>query len=240
MNMLSVLIADDNKSFDINMTNAILESNSNLIQISGIATDGLEAYNKIKSLLPDIVILDIKMPIMSGIDIINKLVHEGFKLPKIILATSYAELFNRSCVTEFVSRILPKPFEFETLNRYIKELIDEDKETILNNDIIHILSKFDFNVSSVGYSYLIDCIKICLKENKCLNNLEKDLYPYVAKKYHISNPLKIKWSIEKLLNSMCRYTKTEILQIYFPNMQKIPPKFFIKTVVNILDEKVLL
>lgn len=238
--MLNVLIADDNKNFDIAMTNAILESNYNLIQVLGIATNGLQAYEKIKALHPDIVILDIKMPIMTGIDLINKLVKEGFELPKIILITSYSVLFNKSHITEFVSRTLPKPFKFETLNTYIKELIYEDAETILNNDIINILSKFEFNAHSVGYSYLIDCIKICLKENKYLNNLEKDLYPYVAKKHHVSNPLKIKWSIEKNLNSMYRYTELEILQKYFPNMKKIPPKFFIKTVVNLLDEKVLL
>lgn len=238
--MLSILIADDNKDFDITMTNAILEANSDLIQISGIATNGLEAYEKIKSLHPDIVILDIKMPIMNGTDLVNKLVKEEFELPKIILISSYSENFKKFRIVEFVSRTLSKPFEFETLNKYIKELIDEDSEKNLNDDIMDILSKFDFNVRSVGYSYLVDCIKICLKETKYLNNLEKNLYPYIAKRHSISNPLKIKWSIEKTLNSMYRYTNAEILQIYFPNMKKIPPKFFIKTVVNLLDEKVLL
>ena len=71
----------------------ILESNYNLIQVLGIATNGLQAYEKIKALHPDIVILDIKMPIMTGIDLINKLVKEGFELPKIILITSYSVLF---------------------------------------------------------------------------------------------------------------------------------------------------
>ncbi len=238
--MLSILIADDNKDFDITMTNAILEANSDLIQISGIATNGLEAYEKIKSLHPDIVILDIKMPIMSGTDLINKLVKEEFELPKIILVSSCLEQLNKSRIIEFVSRTLPKPFKFETLNKYIKEFIDEDAEGNLDDDIMDILSKFDFNVRSVGYSYLVDCIKICLKETKYLNNLEKNLYPYIAKRHHVSNPLKIKWSIEKTLNSMYRYTNTEVLQIYFPNMQKIPPKFFIKKVVSLIDEKVLL
>lgn len=238
--MLNVLIADDNKSFDIAMTNAILEANFNLIQVLGIATNGLKAYEKIKNLHPDIVILDIKMPIMNGTDLINKLVEEEIKLPKIILVSSYLEDLKKTNVTKFVSRTLPKPFKFETLNKYIKELIEEDAEGILNNDIMDILSKFDFNVRSVGYSYLVDCIKICLKETNYLNNLEKNLYPYIAKRHNVSNPLKIKWSIEKTLNSMYRYTEFETLQIYFPNMKKIPPKFFIKTVVNLLDEKVLL
>lgn len=106
-------------------------------------------------------------------------------------------------------------------------------------DFLHTLPSsfqlnFEFNTNSLGYAYLIDCIKLCLKNDSSIYNLEKNVYPEVSKLYHIQNFSNIKWSIEKCIKSMSRYTKTEILNDYFPNIKKISPKIFIKKIVDLL------
>ena len=92
--MVSILIADDNKDFGICMLNSIIEKNSDSIKVQGIVTNGLEAYQKIKTLQPDIVLLDVEMPIMNGFQVIHKLSEEKYNLPKILLVTAFPVLIN--------------------------------------------------------------------------------------------------------------------------------------------------
>lgn len=73
--MISLLIADDNKDFDINLFNSIKKLN-NKINIIGISVDGLDTYEKIKSLKPDVILLDVKMPLLNGFQVIEKLISE--------------------------------------------------------------------------------------------------------------------------------------------------------------------
>ena len=74
--MINVLIADDNKGLDISIFNMIKCQNLENIDVIGITTNGLETYQKIKELRPDIILLDIQLPIMNGFEIINKLLEE--------------------------------------------------------------------------------------------------------------------------------------------------------------------
>ena len=91
--LINLLIADDNKDFDINLFNLIKKLN-NKICIVGISVNGLDTYEKIKLLKPDIVLLDIKMPILNGFQVIEKLVSEKITIPKIILITARHDLLS--------------------------------------------------------------------------------------------------------------------------------------------------
>ena len=82
--LINLLIADDNKDFDINLFNLIKKLN-NKICIVGISVNGLDTYEKIKLLKPDIVLLDIKMPILNGFQVIEKLVSERLLSLKLFL-----------------------------------------------------------------------------------------------------------------------------------------------------------
>lgn len=60
--------------------------------IVGTASNGEIAYNMINDYKPDLVITDIKMPVMNGLSLIQKCSDEGRELPLFILLTSYEEL----------------------------------------------------------------------------------------------------------------------------------------------------
>jgi DNA-binding NarL/FixJ family response regulator len=66
MNKIKLLIADDHAVVRKGLMN-LLEDEAN-IEIIGEATDGLEAIEQVKKLKPNVVLLDITMPKMSGID----------------------------------------------------------------------------------------------------------------------------------------------------------------------------
>lgn len=87
MEKIKVLIADD--------VQVIAESNKKIaqafenIEVLGIAKNGQEEYNMIEELMPDLVITDNKMPVMNGIEVIEKIKNSSIsKKPKFILVTA--------------------------------------------------------------------------------------------------------------------------------------------------------
>ena len=87
MEKIKVLIADD--------VQVIAESNKKIAQtfenivVLGIAKNGQEEYNMIEELMPDLVITDNKMPVMNGIEVIEKINNSSIsKKPKFILVTA--------------------------------------------------------------------------------------------------------------------------------------------------------
>lgn len=87
MEKIKVLIADD--------VQVIAESNKKIaqtfenIEVLGIAKNGQEEYNMIEKLMPDLVITDNKMPVINGIEVIEKINNSSIsKKPKFILVTA--------------------------------------------------------------------------------------------------------------------------------------------------------
>jgi len=87
---MKLIIADDEPLVQVGI-NSMLDWNSLDIEVCGIAKNGNEAYELINKFHPDIIICDIKMPSMSGLELLQKC-HEEFKgLPVFIMLTSYED-----------------------------------------------------------------------------------------------------------------------------------------------------
>lgn len=86
--MIKVVIADDHPIFRQGIKQA-LELIPN-VQIVGEAGNGMEAYHYILEHIPDVVILDLEMPIINGIDLCFKIKKEMSKM-KVIIITMHKE-----------------------------------------------------------------------------------------------------------------------------------------------------
>jgi DNA-binding NarL/FixJ family response regulator len=84
--MIKVLICDDQSIVSTGLT-TILGSSSE-IQVLGTAADGAEAVQKAAQLQPDVVLMDLKMPIMNGIEA-TALVHKEHPHIKVLVLTTY-------------------------------------------------------------------------------------------------------------------------------------------------------
>ena len=96
------------------------------VELAGTAWNGLEGYEKVKSLKPDIVLTDIKMPVMNGIEFIKKVRKE---LPDIefIVLSGYGEYeFTSQAMEEGIRHYILKPCDEEK----IAEVIDKVKHKI--------------------------------------------------------------------------------------------------------------
>lgn len=87
MKTSTIIIADDHPLLLKGLNDFLLEKEYNLI---GSASDGQKALDMIEKLQPDIAILDIQMPLLSGIEIAKKCSEKNLKT-KIILMTFHKE-----------------------------------------------------------------------------------------------------------------------------------------------------
>ena len=116
---LRVLIADD--------TAAIRDSMSNLIsrlpdvEIVGQATTGTEALEKIRALKPDVATMDIRMPGLSGINVLSELQREGPELTVIMLSGLAEAEYRKKCLALGASYFFHKATEFELVVEVLKE-----------------------------------------------------------------------------------------------------------------------
>lgn len=88
MENIKVLIADDHRVVREGLS-AILKSNED-IQVVGEACDGQEAVEKARALLPDVILMDISMPKMSGIEA-TRVIKREFPHIGIVALTMYEE-----------------------------------------------------------------------------------------------------------------------------------------------------
>lgn len=86
--MIKVMIADDHSMVREGITN-LLELDEN-ISVVGFAGDGFECLKKLSELKPDVLLLDINMPNMNGIEVLKELKNRNSKV-KVIMLTIHNE-----------------------------------------------------------------------------------------------------------------------------------------------------
>lgn len=82
---MNVLLADDHRLLLEGLSN-LLEAHN--IQVAGMAVDGLEAIQMARSLRPDVILMDIRMPHCSGLEATRRIKAEMPETKIVILTTS--------------------------------------------------------------------------------------------------------------------------------------------------------
>lgn len=176
------------------------------------------------------------MPKISGIEFLNKISNFNIEVFIISGEIDYINQINYEYFDK-IRKVYIKPFYISNLNDDLKNIYCESNNMKLRNIIDEELSIFNFNKGSSGYEYLIECIEKSILEPRILRNMEKELFPYISNKLNIDNPRTVKWDLQKLLDSMTRYTDNKILLSYFPYTKHPTLKVFITTIDNNIIKK---
>ena len=122
--MYRVLLADDEQIERMALARRLMRRFGDSLQISE-ATDGKEAVELYKKVLPDIVFMDIQMPIMNGLDATIKIrEYENEKGIKADIAalTAYASIEDKeSCLKSGADYFVAKPFTLEEIKKIVKQ-----------------------------------------------------------------------------------------------------------------------
>ncbi len=125
---MTLLIADDSVLFRERIRNLVLKHKN--IQILGEPTNGVETMHLINIKLPDMIILDIGMPFMNGIQVLEKLKLLNTKTIVCILTGYHYPQYRQKCLTLGADYFFNKYDDFEKINSALEiELI---KHTIVS------------------------------------------------------------------------------------------------------------
>ena len=121
-NKISVLIADDNVQFG-DMLQEFINSNDDM-QVVGVARDGVQAIEMIKDYNPDIVILDIIMPNLDEIGVLEKLSSLDLsKKPAVIMLSALGQdAFIQNAMALGAGYYIVKPFDLDVMVTRIREM----------------------------------------------------------------------------------------------------------------------
>ena len=130
---ITVLIADDNPEFAMTLASYLRKEND--MDIVGMVKDGEEAYELIKELKPDVVLLDIIMPHLDGLGVLEKLNENQIdKMPIcIILSAVGQDKITQRAINLGAQYYVVKPFEIKLLIKRIREIKNYQPEKQKNN-----------------------------------------------------------------------------------------------------------
>ena len=199
----NVAIADDNEIM-LDLLEDIIQSDEDL-NVVGTAKDGEEAYNVIKMKQPDVVLLDVIMPKLDGLGVLDKVKHDKSikKLPTFIMVSAIGQdRITEDAFSRGADYYLMKPFDSEVIINRIKQVkkntktevseVPKAKETNqtktlseknIEADVTKIIHEIGVPAHIKGYQYLRDAIVMSVKDMDMLNSITKILYPTIAKKY---------------------------------------------------------
>lgn len=127
-NKISVLIADDNKEFCTILNDYLL--NQKEIIVTGIAKDGREALDLIEEKQPDLVVLDIIMPHLDGLGVLERLNNMNLdKMPRIIVLSAVGQdKITQQAITLGADYYVVKPFDMDVFTKRIREMFNDNTE----------------------------------------------------------------------------------------------------------------
>ncbi len=194
---LKILIADDNLSYACKLESYL--SKEDYIGCIYKSADGENAWDVILNEHPDVLLLDIIMPRLDGIGLLQRLKSNNIDLDKmtvICFSITASESTMRTALDLGAKHFLIKPQTMRAISDTIYALTNSKAENIarqkkkeydlekLVTDLIHELG---VPAHIKGYHYIRTAIMMVVNNMDMLNYITKRLYPEIAKKYQTTS-----------------------------------------------------
>ena len=184
--MLKVLIVEDEQIIRKGLELAIDWTSLGCV-VSGVAKDGAEGLSRISELKPDIVLADIRMPKLSGLEMIEKALKDSSFFS--IILTSYSEFeLAKEAIHIGVSDYLLKPVDEDELREAVEKIKEKiarknklekveelSREKILNADSDWKIFKSAEKSMDVYVKRTYDIIKERYRENLSITGVADEL-----------------------------------------------------------------
>lgn len=188
---VKVGIVEDNAEF-AEMLSEYVASQPGL-EVAWVATDGEDALVRLNHSSVDLVVLDIIMPYLDGIGVLESIRNMSSK-PKIIVLTALGrEETARQSIALGADYYMVKPFDTDVLVRRIVQLTSEGAQWPPNRamqthhgvdsreiEVSRLLSWFGLSPHVRGYKYLVDAIGMAIDDPDIRGRVTTELYPGVA------------------------------------------------------------
>lgn len=216
MDKIGVAIVDDNEKI-CDLLEELLGGEEDL-EVVGRALDGIAAVELINEKKPDVVLLDLVLPKLDGLGVLERCLDENLeKRPSfIVLSAIGQEAVTEQAFELGASYYIMKPFDntavIGRIRRVRGELTAQSKiyalssrvvppegnatymERNLESDVTDMIHEIGVPAHIKGYQYLRDAIMMAVEDTEMLGSITKVLYPSIAKK-HRTTPSRVERAI---------------------------------------------
>jgi two-component system, response regulator, stage 0 sporulation protein A len=230
VNSIKVCVVDDNRELVSLLEEYI--SSQNDMEVVGVAHNGQECLEMLDEVEPDVIVLDIIMPHLDGLAVLER-IRERKVIPNVIMLTAFGqEDVTKKAVDLGASYFILKPFDMENLVSHIRQVSGksnpifkksslrsaaESKPKNLDASITSIIHEIGVPAHIKGYLYLREAISMVYKDIELLGSITKVLYPDIAKKFNttasrveraIRHAIEVAWSRGNIdsISSLFGYT----------------------------------
>ena len=237
---IRVLIADDNIEFSATL-NGYLEKEEDM-EVIGIAKDGNEACSIIMDKKPDVVLLDVIMPHLDGLGVLETL--NSYNLEKmplcIMLSAVGQDKITQKAINLGAEYYIVKPFDISLLIKRIRdfkfyqpgaakgnfasreiksqyiEIAPESKKDEGNLEalVTNIIHEVGVPAHIKGYQYLREAIMMVVNDIDVINQITKQLYPEIADKYK-TTPSRVERAIRHAIEVAWGRGQTDTVESIF-------------------------
>ncbi len=234
MEKLNIAIADDNERI-VDLLDHIISSDEELTVV-GKAGNGEELYEIIKDKEPDVVLLDVIMPKVDGLTVMERINQDKSvkKRPAFIVISAVGqEKITENAFELGADYYILKPFDNDMVISRIKHTrmtreknfqevrkvnAYESKEAYmernLESDVTGIIHEIGVPAHIKGYQYLRDAIIMSVGDMEMLNSITKILYPTIAKK-HQTTPSRVERAIRHAIEVAWSRGKMDTIEELF-------------------------
>lgn len=220
-----VLIADPSEDFRMLLSDRLSAESD--IEVVGTAADGIEALALATELKPDVLLLDLVLPKMDGIGVMQHLPETGASPLVMVISAFFSEQMVAASAELGAYFFVPKPCDIASIITRIRQSVstasksvpafiasqqrqEENLEAVVT-DVIH---EIGVPAHIKGYQYLREAIIITINDMDAINAVTKVLYPSVAKKFG-TTPSRVERAIRHAIEVAWDRGDLETLQKFF-------------------------
>jgi two-component system, response regulator YesN len=158
-NLLKVMLVDDEENVR-NLLKSCIDWNEAGMEISGEASSSREALDLLEEFSPDIIITDIRMPFMDGLEF-SSIVAERYPYIKIVVLTAYEEFeYAKKGIKVGISDFLLKPIKRTELKNSLSQLRNKiEAERMNRNEYAKFRKQLQENFSFLKEKFLNDLLQ---------------------------------------------------------------------------------
>ena len=214
-----VLVADASEEFRRVLTASLSEEAG--LEVAGETADGPELLRLVEERNPDVIVMDLVLTGMDGLEVLGQLLERACK-PRVLVLSGFA----RGSVAELAASggadyYMMKPCRLSTVAERVRQLAapaeageDGPGRENLETTVTAIIHEIGVPAHIKGYQYLREAIIIAVGDMEVINAVTKVLYPEVAKRFG-TTASRVERAIRHALEVAWDRGDLETLQKYF-------------------------
>ena len=216
-----ILIADSNEEVSAGLKKALERTGHEVV---GVAQDGLQAEQMLQQRKPDVLITDLMLANLDGIELLTRAAAMENAPVMLVLSGFMNNFVSERIAALGVRYVITKPCRPEAVVGRLHEVLEAEKSVLtvtarreevnVEAMVTSVIHEIGVPAHIKGYQYLREAIKIAVGDMEVINAITKVLYPQVAKTF-ATTPSRVERAIRHAIEVAWDRGDLETLQRFF-------------------------